>query len=119
MSQPRLFRWVEGRQGTGYAKMLLGTGTWPLPFDLYLLRFREGHEIPPHVDQVDHGDHYRANLILKAPKVGGEFRCDAPIHDGARLKVFRPDTVEHAVTRIEKGSRYVLSVGWIRNAHSP
>ncbi|WP_341501277.1 hypothetical protein [Gallaecimonas sp. GXIMD4217] len=45
-------RWQKGRQQSGYDKLLLLTGTWPLPFDCYLLRFNEGSAIPPHVDRV-------------------------------------------------------------------
>ena len=46
--------------------MLVGDGLWPYPFDVYILRFREGQEIPPHVDKVDRGEHYRLNIVLKA-----------------------------------------------------
>ena len=42
------WRWQRGRQGTGYDKMLLLTGRWPLPFDSYLIRYPEGSAIPPH-----------------------------------------------------------------------
>jgi hypothetical protein len=62
----KLFRWQKGRQNTGYDKMLVGDGLWPYPFDVYILRFREGQEIPPHVDKVDRGEHYRLNIVLKA-----------------------------------------------------
>ena len=77
------FRWQKGRQGTGYDKMLLLTARWPLPFDSYLIRYPESSEIPPHSDPVQTGKHYRLNLVLKAPKSGGEFICATPI-DGVR-----------------------------------
>ena len=108
------FRWQRGRQGTGYDKMLLVTAPWPLPFDSYLIRYPEGSEIPPHVDPSPHGRHYRLNVILKAPRSGGEFVCEHPIFSTPRLKLFRPDMDVHSVTRVEGGSRYVLSMGWIR-----
>lgn len=111
----RLFRWQKGRQNTGYDKMLVGGGVWPCPFDIYLLRFREGQGIPPHVDKVDRGEHYRLNIVLKAPQSGGEFICSSPIYESRRINYFRSDVSEHAVSKVLKGSRYVLSIGWIRN----
>lgn len=109
----QVFRWQRGRQGTGYDKMLLLTAPWPIPFDCYLIRYPEGSEIPPHIDPVQAGCHYRLNLILKAPKAGGEFICKTPIYSGSRIKLFRPDVCEHSVTRVVGGSRYVLSIGWV------
>lgn len=61
------FRWREGRQRSGYEKMLLLANPILLPFDCYLLRFR-------------------------------------------------PDRSPHSVTRVIEGTRYVLSVGWVRGA---
>lgn len=107
------FRWRRGRQGTGYDKMLLLTAPWPIPFDSYLIRYPEGTEIPPHRDEVAAGRHYRLNLVMKAPRSGGEFVCAAPIFASRRIKFFRPDLCEHSVTRVVGGSRYVLSVGWV------
>jgi hypothetical protein len=107
------FRWQSGRQGTGYDKMLLLTARWPLPFDSYLIRYPDGSEIPPHIDPVKGGRHYRLNVILKSPKSGGEFVCAAPIFATKRVKLFRPDACEHSVTRVAGGNRYVLSLGWV------
>ncbi len=112
------FRWRSGRQGTGYDKMLLMQGRLPLPFDFYLLRFPCGTEIGPHTDRVESGDHYRLNLILKPAHRGGEFRCADPIFANRRIKLFRPDRSEHSVTRIEVGTRYVLSLGWVLRGQS-
>ena len=95
--------------------MLLGGGLWPNPFDIYLLRFNEGQGIPPHVDEVERGEHYRLNMILKAPIQGGEFICDDPIYQNNRIKYFRSDKSRHSVTCVEKGNRYVLSIGWVKN----
>lgn len=107
------FRWQSGRQGSGYDKMLLLTAPWPVPFDSYLIRYPDGSSIPPHTDPVQRGRHYRLNLILKAPKAGGEFVCAKPIYSSSRIKLFRPDECEHSVTLVQGGSRYVLSVGWV------
>ena len=107
------FRWQRGRQGTGYDKMLLFTLPWPLPFDSYLIRYPDGAAIPPHKDPVAKGRHYRLNIILKSPRNGGEFICVTPIYASKHIKLFRPDECEHSVTRVEGGSRYVLSIGWV------
>jgi hypothetical protein len=60
-------RWQRGRQGTGYDKLLLLANPFFVPFDLYLLRFPDGTEIPPHQDPVTGKRHYRLNIILKRP----------------------------------------------------
>ncbi len=112
----QLFRWQVGRQQTGYDKMLLAGGLWPLPFDLYLLRFNEGAEIPPHVDAVEKGEHYRLNIVIKAATTGGDFICDKPIYASSRIKYFRSDICQHAVSKVLVGQRYVLSLGWVKNA---
>jgi len=114
-SSRRWWRWQAGRQQSGYDKMLLATAHWPIPFDLYLLRFNEGSAIPMHVDAVDNGAHYRLNCVLKAAQRGGDFVCDQVIYASSRIKLFRPDIARHAVTRVESGRRYVLSLGWIKN----
>ena len=108
------FRWQRGRQDTGYDKMLLFTARWPLAFDSYLIRYPDGSEIPPHMDPVQSGRHYRLNVILKSPRSGGEFVCADPIFATRRIKLFRPDACAHSVTLVVGGSRYVLSVGWVR-----
>ena len=110
------FRWRNGRQRSGYDKMLLMQSWLPLPFDLYLLRFPTGTIIGPHTDRVQSGEHYRLNIILKPARRGGEFQCADPIYVNARIKLFRPDRSEHSVTRIEEGTRYVLSLGWVRRS---
>ena len=110
------WRWQRGRQGTGYDKMLLLTGRWPLPFDSYLIRYPEGAAIPPHTDPVQAGRHYRLNVVLKASPQGGEFVCAEPIFQSARVNLFRPDVCEHSVTRVVGGSRYVWSLGWVRSS---
>ena len=109
----RLFRWQRGRQESGYDKMLLCTSVWPLKFDTYLLKFPQNSLIEPHVDKVAAGKHYRLNIVLKEAAQGGVFVCQHPLFETRRIKLFRPDIAEHSVTRIEKGNRYVLSVGWV------
>jgi hypothetical protein len=96
--------------------MLLATAKWPRHFDVYLLRFFEGHEVPPHTDRVKDGEHHRINVVLKNAVEGGQFICKDSIYESKYIKYFRPDTSEHKVTKIIKGSRYVFSFGWIKNS---
>ena len=109
-------KWENGRQGTGYRKMLLLTGTFPLPFDVYLINFPQGSRVTPHRDPVPKGRHYRLNVVLKEAEIGGTFICKGPLlFEKKRIKLFRPDIQIHAVSKILKGSRYLLSVGWVLN----
>lgn len=96
--------------------MLLLQSRWPLPFDVYLLRFRTGSEIAPHTDPVAIGRHFRCNVVLRSAREGGDFVCASPIFATTRIKLFRPDACEHSVTRVVRGTRYVLSIGWVRRS---
>ena len=103
--------WQDGRQKTGYKK---------LPFfefnccDAYVLYYPKGSEILPHVDKVEHGRHYRLNIILKQADLGGLFICDDYLFQiYSRLFLFRPDIARHEVTRVHEGYRLVLSLGWL------
>ena len=93
---------------------MLFANPFVIPCDCYLLRFREGAEIAKHTDPVDGKKHYRLNIVLRAAAEGGEFICSAPIINRRRIKLFRPDLAPHAVSRVRKGTRYVLSIGWVR-----
>ena len=106
--------WRPGRQASGYEKMLLAANPFVVPFDCYLLRFKIGSEVPRHRDPVDGKRHYRLNIILRNAKSGGDFHCDKPIFETRRVKLFRPDASAHAVSKINDGTRYVLSIGWVR-----
>lgn len=98
--------WIEGRQGTGYHKLpLVRTSI----LDLYILRYQEGSYIPYHTDPIPNRRHYRVNVELKRAECGGEFEGDMLFHWG-RLRIFRSDR-PHAVGKIQRGERYVLSLG--------
>ena len=112
----KCFRWQVGRQKSGYDKMLLLTGKIPVPFDVYILRFPVESEILEHVDAVESGDHYRLNIIIKKAKSGGLFFCTNSVFETERIKLFRPDISKHSVSKIIAGTRYVLSIGWIRGS---
>lgn len=111
-----LFQWQQGRQQTGYDKMRLAIVRWPVAFDVYLLRFKQGSEIPLHMDEIKDGEHHRINIILKNAQEGGDFMCECPIFESKRIKYFRPDISAHQVSKVVKGTRYVFSVGWVRNS---
>jgi len=102
-------RWRKGRQDSGYSKLTLLN---ILFFDLYVLKFPVNSEIAPHTDRAKR-PHYRLNVILKRAADGGEFICSETILDWSRIKLFRPDLHEHSVTKITKGTRWVLSIGWL------
>lgn len=95
--------------------MLLLTGVLPLPFDIYILRFPEGSEIPEHVNKIKTEKHFRLNIILKNASSGGVFECENSIWETNRIKLFRSDVSNHSVSRIASGPRYLLSIGWIKN----
>lgn len=100
--------WEPGRQDSGYDKLLLIEGP---SFDAWLLRFPVGSQIPLHRDPVSGARHYRLNLVLIRARRGGEFECEGALLDRPRIKLFRSDRCAHAVTRVEEGTRYVLSLG--------
>ena len=84
-------------------------------FAVYLVHYSTGHAIMPHVDMVAEGRLYKLNCILVKPQAGGEFRCEKTILNlFGRVVLFRPDLYQHAVSRIERGSRWLLSVAVTR-----
>lgn len=105
--------WVKGRQGTGYEKLKLFQF---LNMDCYILRYKKGDSIPWHTDPVPNRKHWRLNIELKRPELGGKLILKAPdmrvntIVD-SRIVLFRSDIVKHKVTEIKKGNRYVLTFG--------
>lgn len=112
-----MLKWLEGRQNTGYEKLKIFESKL-LKMDCYLLRMREGSYIDFHLDEVEGYEHYRLNVILKKAEYGGEFFVRGPsgyprlIRN--RVNYFFPDTMEHGVTKVKRGTRYVLSIGWLR-----
>jgi hypothetical protein len=116
------FRWKDGRQGTGYKKFeILISKRFNL--DLHILRYEAGSSIPYHYDRVGSDyEHHRVNIVVYPAKVGGEFRYDKFNKFGQRNKVthfgplvyFRPDLIGHSVAYIESGTRYVLSIGFLK-----
>lgn len=109
-----LFRWKQGRQASGYDKLLIATLPWPIPFDLYLLKLPDGCFVPDHKDSVKPGfRHYRMNLILWKSKSGGELISEKTIINWSRLQFFRPDIYTHSATKVKGGSVWILSFGFL------
>lgn len=108
-------RWIAGRQHTGYFKMLLAQSQrWK--FDVHLLKFEKGAFIPFHTDPVANFRHFRLNVVLKKSSGGGLFLCDRPLWSVKnRVYLFRSDLSPHAVSKVQGGTRYVLSIGWLRS----
>jgi hypothetical protein len=98
-------RWEQGRQGTGYRKLLLRRGS---NWDLWVLDYPVGTSIPRHTDPLPNKKrHFRANIRL----LGEEdlFEGESLFRLG-RLVVFRPDIMPHAVSQVRR-RRVLLSFG--------
>lgn len=118
----KLWKWEDGRQSSGYSKLLLATSKL-LRFDVYLLRIHKGGQVPPHTDASKPGfEHHRINITLRAAHRGGDTYFDnfdteswIPKPELApRAYHFRPDLIEHQVTRVVVGEVWLLSIGWLR-----
>lgn len=109
-------KWTDGRQGSGYRKMLLMMSKL-FRFDVYLIHFPPNSYIHWHVDPVTEGfEHHRLNIVLKKSKNGGQFKTQNNkliFNWKSRIIKFRPDVVSHAVSPVTT-SRWVLSIGWLR-----
>lgn len=106
-----MWRWGEDKFATGY-KLFTLMYIKSLRWDLYLFKYPEGSWLPKHKDPSKYGAHYRFNIVLKKPKKGGEFICKEVIFKWWRFCLFRADTNYHKVTKIEKGTRWMLSFGF-------
>lgn len=82
---------------------------------IYLVHYAAGHRIMPHIDGVAEGRLYKLNCVLVKPRRGGEFFCERTLFNLlGRLVLFRPDLYPHQVSRIEVGSRWLLSFALTR-----
>lgn len=114
----KLFKWERGRQGPGYAKLLLAQSKW-LGFDLYLLKVDKNVSIPPHVDPVPYGDHHRINVMLSRHEIGSTVVIDkdGSPREGGFIHYLRPDIHEHFMSKVQGRPTYILSFGWLTNKH--
>lgn len=106
-------KWEKGRQNSGYFKFKI-IQSKILKLDIYLLKFPKNSFIKTHKDEVLKGKHFRLNIIIKKAKVGGIFYLEGKKQKG-RFHSFRPDIQKHSLSKIQDGTRYVLSIGWIKS----
>ena len=118
----KFWRWDEGRQLSGYSKMLIAASRL-LKFDCYLIKIPTGAAVPEHKDPATEGyEHHRFNYVLKAPAYGsGKFHIHGPAKRvGQRGVLFRPDLYAHSLSPVDfiwsNQSMYILSIGWLRKA---
>jgi len=107
------FKWIEGRQGSGYFKMPL----WISEFfkcDLYLLKIPEGVSVPTHKDPVKPGyNHHRINFVFEGRNfVGDRMYVLGKCRRWWRFTLFRPDLVEHGMLKAKREIK-ILSFGWL------
>ena len=110
-----MFRWQQGRQGTGYFKMLLLQSKKFFLFDVWLLKYPVGSSIPTHTDPVSNKRHFRFNMVVsKLPHSTNPkgFEAAHVLFETKRMVLFRPDLVPHSVLEVVERPRYVLSIGW-------
>jgi hypothetical protein len=107
------WRWIPGRQNTGYDVFVLIRWWF---FDVVLIRYKKGDYIKPHLDLVPGKKHYRFNICFRRAKQGGKFWMysaeEKPIVISSPWVLFRPDKQIHGVSQVEKGERWILSIGW-------
>lgn len=115
----KMFKWVDGRQNSGYFKLKIFESRL-FKFDCYLLKFPEGSVIDKHKDPVTAGyQHHRLNITLIDAVLGGFFLIkhigDVEFKPNLnRFVKFRPDVEEHYATEVRQGTKYVLSIGWLK-----
>ncbi len=101
-------KWEQGRLGTGYRKMTLFMNEL---WDCHLIHCKQEALLHKHTDPVPGRKHFRLNVVLWPAAVGGKFRCAGAVTVGP-FTLFRPDIMPHEVTRVQRGNRVVLSIGW-------
>lgn len=96
--------------------------TWPvtLQFHADIVDYLEGSSLPRHSDLLPNkpGHEHRLAVILKEATSGGELMCDQFVLNTRKLKIFNTRT-PHEVTKVEKGTRRVLLLGFYFSLMSP
>lgn len=110
-----MLKWTQGRQGDGYAKMLLAQSR-RFKWDCYLLRFEPLSYVPEHTDPAPPGfTHWRWNFVLKGE---GDFiywpkDMTRSFIDSTRHIRFPASEIRHAYNN-GPARTYMLSIGWLR-----
>lgn len=126
--------WIPGRQETGYLKAFVpvadngvfqelvakSLAALKVPettaCDCYILKYPPDSLIPPHKDDAPFdSEHWRLNAIIKSTLGGKLYIKDRNVElwTGDAV-IFRPDIMEHKVSRVYDGTRYVWSVGILK-----
>ena len=108
-----MFKWGNDKFNTGYKILTLAyiRGI----FDLYVFHYATHSYLPKHKDPKKYGKQYRLNIVLRKPKSGGQFWCKGKhFNFNDRIIFFRADSNYHGMTKIEEGSRIILSLGFYR-----
>lgn len=105
--------WKPGRRGSGYKKLSF-TNRW---FDFHIIHYPVNSYLDWHTDPVEGKEHRRLNIVLWNATDGGWFFWQGGIDlniGNERIIKFRPDIVPHTISKIRKGNRVVLSIGWVK-----
>ena len=119
----KFLSWDDGRQLSGYSKMLLAISE-RFKFDAYIIRIPDGFGVPKHRDPAVEGyEHHRVNIELKRGLFTGIMHVKGPIKKFLfnRVMYFRPDLHVHWMTPHSfildsSDSTYLLSVGWLKKS---
>lgn len=101
-------KWKPGRLNSKYEKLVLCNLGF---FDINLVRIPKGTTIPTHIDFIPYKKHYRLNIELIRPKIGGRF-VGKTLFRIPRITLIRPDIHPHSITEIFEGHALILSIGW-------
>lgn len=125
--------WEGGRQNTGYLKSPIDQNDSrfiPLiarskellnvtseAIDCYIIKYPAESHIPTHKDDAPFSsNHFRLNAMIKNSVRGGKLIIEkrfVDIHKRDAI-IFRPDILEHGVTKVKCGERYIWSVGVLK-----
>lgn len=100
-------KWQPSRLNANYQKLPILNLSF---FDINLIKIPTGTEIPWHTDIIPNKRHYRLNIQLIKPEVGGHF-IGKTLWKLPRIQLIRPDLHLHKVTEVFAGQSIILSIG--------
>lgn len=100
-------KWEPGRLNASYRKLVICNFGF---FDVNIIKIPTGTNIPWHTDPIKNKNHYRLNIDIVKPKVGGHF-LGKYLWKIPRITLIRPDIHPHSVSEIFKGHAVILSIG--------
>ena len=106
-------KWQQGKLNTNYQKLVICNFGF---FDINLIKIPTGTTIPWHTDPIINKRHYRLNIDLIKPSVGGHFHGKS-IWKLPRITLIRPDIHPHNVSEIFRGHAIILSIGIAIDKH--